>query len=111
MLRLLTIFILTCAVALAQQADRTYSVLPGQFITMQARAQGSEPFSYSWHKDGVAIGRTGSVLTLTAGPDVVGTYTVVIANEAGAVTTPKVIFVLTQAPHSAEIIVEIKSVQ
>lgn len=103
------LFLALCASAFSQAADRVYAVLPGQFITMTARASGSEPFGYSWHKDGVAIGRTGSVLTVTAGPDAVGTYTVVIANDAGVVTTPKAIFIVAQAPHNAEIIVTITS--
>ena len=65
------------------------SVVAGGNLTLSVVASGSEPLSYQWRKDGVPIvGRTTSALALTnvASADG-GTYTVVVSNSAGAVTS------------------------
>jgi hypothetical protein len=61
----------------------------GASVTLQAAVGGTAPFSYQWRKDGVAIpGATNATCAIAcAEPADAGSYTVVITNAAGSVTS------------------------
>ena len=65
------------------------SVTLGQSISFSAVASGTAPFTYQWRKDGVSIGgATSAALTLNnVQYNSAGSYTVVVANSAGSVTS------------------------
>jgi PKD repeat protein len=69
-------------------------------ITLTARATGSGPLTYTWRRDGQAIGATGRTLTLsnlTAAN--AGTYDVVVRNTCNSATsTPAVVTVTNCCP-------------
>lgn len=83
-------------VALTAFADGPNSALIGQTVTLTATADGTQPFSYQWQKDGAPIaGATASTLT-KANLQLAdtGTYSVVISNSAGS-TAPSLVFTVT----------------
>jgi tetratricopeptide (TPR) repeat protein len=65
------------------------SVTEGGKVTFTVSATGSAPLSYQWRHDGVDIfGQTSTNLTIsTANTSSAGTYTVVVSNAAGSVTS------------------------
>lgn len=65
------------------------TVTEGSNVTFTVSATGSAPISYQWRHDGVDIfGQTGTNLTiLSASTSSAGTYTVVVSNAAGSVTS------------------------
>lgn len=77
----------TAPVITAQPQNVT--VTAGASATFTVTAAGTAPLSYQWRKDGAAIaGATGSTLTLSnVQSSNVGSYTVVVTNSAGSITS------------------------
>ena len=74
----------------------------GSSHTFTVAAGGSQPFTYQWKKDGSDLaGATAATLALTdiAASDA-GSYTVVVANGAGSVTSSAAVLVVTAAPDT-----------
>ena len=65
------------------------TVNQGQSATLSVSVAGTEPFTYQWRRNGVAIeGATGASLALSAvQAAAAGSYTVTITNSAGSVTS------------------------
>lgn len=65
------------------------SVNAGSSVTLGVAASGVAPFTYQWLRNGVAVtGANSATLTITnAKPSDAGTYTVIITNSAGTVTS------------------------
>ena len=65
------------------------SVTVGTVTTFTVVASGTAPLSYQWKKDGSAVsGASSATLTLaSAQPTDAGTYTVVVSNTAGSITS------------------------
>ncbi|HLP01788.1 MAG TPA: DNA/RNA non-specific endonuclease [Opitutaceae bacterium] len=69
-------------------ADRSAEL--GSTVVLSVVAAGSEPLSYQWTKDGVALGIGGDAATLEIAdvqPGSGGRYSVVVSNEAGIVAS------------------------
>jgi hypothetical protein len=89
-------FLLLAVSAFAQTASTTdISVAVGtnQTVKLTATASGTQPFTFVWRKDGVAIaGQTAATLDLgTYATTEAGAYDVVVSNEFGAATSKKII--------------------
>ncbi|MEI6715446.1 MAG: immunoglobulin domain-containing protein [Verrucomicrobiota bacterium] len=70
----------------------------GGSVSMFVVAKGSEPLSYQWRKDGVDLPmQTGSISSVAAS----GTYTVVVTNPVGSLTSNKAVVDVT-VPVSVE---------
>jgi hypothetical protein len=81
-------------------------VLPvGSSLTMSVVATGTAPLSYQWRKDGVPIsGAIGSGYTVSAARiEDAGTYTVVVSNSAGSVTSTGAVLTVNPAVTAAAI--------
>jgi hypothetical protein len=76
------------------------TVIVGQTANMTIGANGTLPLSYQWNfKDGSIAGATSSSLTLTnVQQSQAGSYTVVITNSAGSVTSSPAILVVNPPP-------------
>jgi alpha-tubulin suppressor-like RCC1 family protein len=75
-------------------------VIPGATATFAVAATGTGPLNFQWRRNGADLtGATASVLTLTnvSGADA-GTYSVVISNAAGNVTSANAPLILIGAP-------------
>jgi len=76
------------------------TVSEGATVGFTVAVSGTEPFSYQWEKNGAAInGATGATLTLnsvTTGD--AGTYTVIVKNSAGSVTSNPATLTVNTAP-------------
>lgn len=75
------------------------SVVAGQPVTFTVAAQGAAPLGYQWRKNGVTIpGATGTSYTLpnTTAADA-GSYTVVITNAGGSITSGAAVLVVLPA--------------
>jgi hypothetical protein len=75
----------------------------GQTATFSVTATGSAPLSYQWSKSGTAIsGATGSTYTTpaTASADSGSTFSVVVSNSAGSVTSNNATLTISTAPTS-----------
>jgi hypothetical protein len=91
-------------VIVAQPANRT--VVAGEQVQFDVRAEGSEPFSFQWRRNGTAV--TGalqsSLLISNVQPEHAGLYDVIVSNPEGATTsaaatlTVNVPAKITQAP-------------
>jgi hypothetical protein len=81
-----------------QPVSQTVSV--SYQVTFTVAATGAPPPTYQWQKNGTNItGATGNSYTITsAGTTDAGTYTVVVANSSGSVTSQNA--TLTVVPHS-----------
>ncbi len=68
---------------------QSYTVNVGQALSLTVSASGTAPLYYQWQKNGIAIsGATGSSLSFgNAQTTDTGSYTVVVSNGAGAVTS------------------------
>jgi hypothetical protein len=78
------------------QSVSRYAGLPFSF---SVTAQGTQPLSYQWYKDGGVIGgATSPTYGGTAAAGLAGAYTVVISNETGVVITSTPPAVLTVIP-------------
>lgn len=77
----------------------TLTATAGQKATIQASADGTQPFTYQWKKNGVNItGATLATYTINAlSVADAGNYTVTVANSAGSATS-LVASVLTVIP-------------
>jgi hypothetical protein len=101
--RSLRLFVNVPAAIAMQPADA--SVLGGAPATLVVRAKGSEPLSYQWRRNGVAVaGGTGSALTTNEA----GLYEVVVENAAGrevsravTVSVPKPVVIVQQPVSQA----------
>lgn len=80
------------------------STTVGGTVSLSVIAAGTQPFTYQWYKDSTAIaGATGLSLTLTniALTDA-GSYTVVVSNTAGSVTSAAMVLTVNQPPTTPE---------
>jgi hypothetical protein len=87
------------------------TVTAGQTATFSVTATGTAPLSYQWRKDGAAIsGATSSTLTLASVSAAnAGTYTVVVTNSAGSVTSTGAVLVVNELPASRIVNVSIRT--
>jgi hypothetical protein len=77
------------------------TVIAGSAASFSVVASGTAPLSYEWRKDGVAIsGATSSTYTIasTKTPDA-GSYTVVVTNGAGSVTSNSTVLTVNALPR------------
>lgn len=83
--------------------------LTDRTITLQATADGTQPFTYQWHRNGVAIpGATAAQLVITD-PKATGAYHCLVANSAGSTRTPSVRLANTTVADAAEVTVTRKA--
>lgn len=70
----------------AVRAQQSLTLSSGQAATLSVSADGTQPFAYQWHKDGVAVpGATGASYAISAASAAdAGAYTVVVSNAAGS---------------------------
>ena len=88
-----------------QPADQ--AVIAGQPARFRVAAAGASPLGYQWKKNGVDIaGATGASLTMPAAisPDCGASFTVVVANRAGSVTSARATLTVTPAPGAPVIL-------
>lgn len=93
-------------------APAATTVNQGQNATLSVSVTGTEPFTYQWRRDGVAIeGATAASLALSAvRASAAGSYTVTVTNSAGSVTsaagvlTVNTVPVITQQPRSVAVL-------
>lgn len=93
-----------------QPAGQTVAV--GQTATFSVTATGSAPLSYQWSKGGAAIsGATASTYTTpaTTSADNGSTFSVVVSNPAGSVTSSNATLTITTAPASGTDVVTYKN--
>ncbi|MFZ2349270.1 MAG: immunoglobulin domain-containing protein [Candidatus Bipolaricaulis anaerobius] len=76
------------------------SACPGKSVLFSVTATGTPPFSYQWQKDGTTIaGATTAIYTIPAVTNAdEGTYTVVVTNGCGSVTSTPAALSLGAAP-------------
>ena len=76
------------------------SVVAGADVTFQVIASGSEPLSYQWQRDGEDIPGAMESALLLAGvqAEAAGSYTVVVSNAAGSVTSESAVLTVIVAP-------------
>ena len=65
---------------------------PGETVKLAASADGTQPFTFQWRKDGQPLRNgTSEVLTIAkATPEHAGTYECTVSNSAGTKTSPPV---------------------
>jgi len=82
------------------QQPESVAVLEGETATFSVVAAGSLPLTYQWQFNGQEIpGATNKTLTIeNVTPDQAGTYTVVIKNPAGTITSQPATLDLVQVP-------------
>ncbi len=87
------------AVTITQQPVDT-AVNPGASFTLSVTATGTAPITYQWKKDGTTIaGATSATYTVaSAASSHAGSYTVVVTNPAGSVTSSAVTVMVRTAP-------------
>ena len=88
-------------VVAAASISPTNNTFEGAALTLNVAADGSSPLAYQWRKNGISIsGATtpGYLLTANAAVSDSGTYSVVITNTYGAVTSSVVLTVTGSAP-------------
>ena len=91
------------APALAQSGGGGTPAVPGQTATCTVTNDGTPPFTYQWQKNGTAIpGATAAsyVISAVAATDA-GSYTVVVANPAGSVTSSAAVLTVISKPTTA----------
>lgn len=83
----------------AHPADQTTAV--GFLTFLGVTASGAQPLSYQWYKNGVAVaGATSMFLTIgSSQPSDAGTYTVVVSNSSGSVTSSAAVVRVGDAPN------------
>jgi invasion protein IalB len=81
------------------QQPVSQTVAAGNNVTFNVTATGTAPLSYQWRKDGVNLaGATSASLTLSAVTSAnAGSYTVVISNTAGSITSAAATLTVTSA--------------
>jgi hypothetical protein len=92
------------AVSIASQPEAASVVLGGSTL-FQVAATGTEPITYQWTQDGVAIAdATGSTLTLTiVETSAAGDYKVTVTNAAGSVDSDVVTLTVESPPAITEL--------
>lgn len=74
-----------------------------RIITLTATAEGTQPFTYQWHRNGQPLpGEISAVLVITD-PKATGVWHCVISNSAGSTQTPPVRVGNTTQTDAAEI--------
>lgn len=81
--RLFLTALLLCVPALAQTTENP-PVRVGQKVTFTATADGTEPISFVWYKDGVQIFSGNPYVIPSAAPTDAGVYKVTASNIAGS---------------------------
>ena len=77
------------------------TVIPGQFATFSVTASGSQPLIYQWYYNAntLLVGPTGPILILTnVQPSDAGSYSVVVSNTAGSVTSSNAVLTVNTNP-------------
>ncbi|KEF37651.1 immunoglobulin I-set domain-containing protein, partial [Schinkia azotoformans MEV2011] len=89
-----------------EPSDQTVTV--GGTVTFTVIATGDAPLSYQWKKDGIDIaGATSASLTINNAQEIdEGSYTVVVSNGAGNVTSTAATLTVTPAPVAPAITTE-----
>lgn len=84
-------------------APASISVNPGQAGTLTVSATGTAPLSYQWRKDGTNLaGATAATLNFASAQAAdAGSYTVVVTNAYGTVTSPAATVTVTTSPIPA----------
>ena len=79
---------------------KTLTVPAGASATFSVAVAGSEPFTYQWRKDIIAIvGATNATLTLAGvQPSQAGSYSVVVSNPFGSATSSNAVLTVFSAP-------------
>lgn len=87
------------AVTITQQPADT-EVNPGSSFTLSVTATGTAPITYQWKKDGTSIaGATSATYTVASATSThAGSYTVVVTNPAGSVTSSVATVMVRTAP-------------
>jgi len=87
------------------QHPQTATPIPGSNVFFTVVAYSPTPLSYQWQKDGIDIpGATGSQLDiLNVEPDDSGTYTVVVRDEIGSITSAPASLIVRVEPLSCNI--------
>ena len=72
----------------------------GDAVSFTVSVSGSAPFGYQWHKDGASLaGANGATLTFASlTPADAGSYTCVITNPCGSVTSQAAVLTVREAP-------------
>ncbi|MBT5311912.1 MAG: hypothetical protein HOL38_10060, partial [Verrucomicrobia bacterium] len=91
-------------VSIASQPESATVVLAGSTL-FQVAATGTEPITYQWSQDGVAVAdATGSTLTLTTvEASAAGEYKVTVSNAAGSVDSDAVTLTVESPPSIIEV--------
>ncbi|HEU4391225.1 MAG TPA: pectinesterase family protein, partial [Blastocatellia bacterium] len=84
------------------------TILVGEPVTFSVAVTGSAPFTYQWNKNGAEIaGATGPSFTIgSLQLSDAGTYTVVVTNGAGSVTSAPATLIVTTTPLAPSIAVQ-----
>ena len=82
---------------------QSQTVTAGAAVSLWVAATGTAPLSYQWRKDGTNIaGATAATNTIAAAQDTnAGSYTVVVTNVAGSITSAVATLVVNIAPEIA----------
>ena len=96
-----TLKLLLCAALLAlavRAVASTGTVLVGQSVTFSVTADGTQPFSYQWSKDGAVIaGATGETYNIGAVKLAdAGNFSAVVSNSAGSTTSDLATLIVNQ---------------
>lgn len=96
----LSVLLLTITVSVFGQVAPVV-VAGDKSITLTAAADGTQPFTYQWFRNGVALtGETRSSLVITD-PKTTGVYECEVRNSAGKIRTPSVRIANTAATNAA----------
>jgi len=92
--------ILAAAAPVIVAQPEAQSINEGRPFALSVLAASASPLTYQWKKDGVSIsGATASTLSVSSGkPADSGTYSVVVSNVTGSVTSSSVLVVIYAAP-------------
>jgi hypothetical protein len=88
---------------------RSQTVTLGSTVTFDVAADGTSPFTYRWHKNGVPIsGATSATLTVVVtSVSNAGSYSVAVANSAGAVTSNAAALAITPSSTLPSILLDL----
>jgi len=82
---------------------------PGTSITLTATSDGNPAPTFQWFKDSVKVA-DGATLTLTTGPETIGSYSVKATNTIGSATSPQYVMSLQTSPNKVSITVTVNVV-
>ena len=85
---------------------QSVAVKSGDTATFAVIAQGDAPLSYQWFHGGAALpGETGADLTLrSVQPGDAGSYSVAVANAAGAITSQPALLTVSTTPRTLRVV-------